>query len=447
MKPRRFGARVWSKMQESQLNSVNPYYLERVVALSEKNRIEASDDIYAANGMKLLAKGTPISAEVQDRLIKHKLKKPLETSLSVADAVSAKDLLALAQRVLDSNAKVLPIFQLGDHSAKALDLLGRLSINDPMSLILSMLDRTGQDELLHCVECALVALVLGIELELSDERLIQLAAGALLHDIGEMYINPEYLRSNTSLKPSEWRHVASHPLVSKMLVDEVGQFPPLVGQIVLEHHERLDGSGYPRRASGEQLSLEGLIVGVADTVCAVFRSYGRPLARAEIAMRILPGQFPSQVTQIVTQALRQAQPSAAADSGGLPAVESISETMHRLLKQLAKVLIALDDLQEDPAIIAYKPALLMAQHAGQRISLIQRAFSSTGLDSLPRVEALDVLAAGDHDLQFEIIVAVEEIGWRLRELSRDLQLRVESLPEDIAPLFESLVTGLHAARS
>lgn len=434
-------------MQESQLNSVNPYYLERVVALSEKNRIEASDDIYAANGMKLLAKGTPISAAVQDRLIKHKLKKPLETSLSVADAISAEHLLALAQRVLNSNAKVLPIFQLGDHSAKALDLLGRLSINGPMSLVLTMLDRGGQDELQHCVECALVALVLGIELELSDQRLIPLAAGALLHDIGEMYINPEYLRGGTNLKPSEWRHVASHPLVGKMLVDEVGQFSPLVGQIVLEHHERLDGSGYPRRALGDQLSLEGLIVGVADTVCAVFRSYGRPLARAEIAMRIVPGQFPPQVTQIVTQALRRAQPSVGADRGDLPAVGSITETMHRLLKQLAKVLIALDELQEDPAVIAYKPALLMAQHAGQRINLIQRAFSSTGLDSLPRADALDLLAANDQDLQFEIIVVLEEIAWRLRELSRDLQLRVESLPEGIAPLFESLVTGLHAVRS
>src|SRR5574343_1822328 len=85
------------KMQESQLNTVNPYYLQRVVDMAEHRRIEASDDIYAANGMKLLAKGTPISSEVQDRLIKHKLKKPLESSLSVADAIGPQQLRGLAQ--------------------------------------------------------------------------------------------------------------------------------------------------------------------------------------------------------------------------------------------------------------------------------------------------------------------------------------------------------------
>jgi HD-GYP domain-containing protein (c-di-GMP phosphodiesterase class II) len=433
-------------MQDSQLNTVNPFYLQRVVKLAEHSRIVTSDDVYAANGMKLLAKGTPISHEVQDRLIKHKLKKPLESSLSVADAIDPQYLVALAQDVLASQTKLQPILFFGNHGGQALEILQGLALNGPMRMVLTMLERSGNEELRQSVECALVALVLGIELGLAQERLQHLAIGSLLHDIGEMYINPEYLRGNNNLKPSEWRHVASHPLVSKMLMDEVGQFPPLVGQIVLEHHERLDGSGYPQRAAGDQLSLEGLIVGVADTVCAVFRCYGRPLARAEIAMRIVPGQFPPQVTQIVTLALRGAtQPEPVATE--LPAVALMTEGMHRLLKQLAQVLIALDELQDEAQIKSYKPAQLVVQHAVQRVNLIQRAFSSTGLDSLPRAEALGALAANDSELQFEIIVVLEEIAWRLRELSRDLQLRVESMPEFVAPLFERLVLSLHMVRS
>jgi HD-GYP domain-containing protein (c-di-GMP phosphodiesterase class II) len=433
-------------MQDSQLNTVNPFYLQRVVDMAEHSRIEASDDIYAANGMKLLAKGTPISREVQDRLIKHKLKKPLESSLSVADAIGLPQLRKLAQEILGGDAKLQPMLRFGNHGPQALAIFDSLSLNDPMCMVLTMLDRSGKDELRHCVECALVALVLGIELGLERERLQYLAIGGLLHDIGELYINPAYLSGNHNLKPSEWRHVASHPLVSKMLMDEVGQFPPLVGQIVLEHHERFDGSGYPRRAAGDQLSLEGLIVGVADTMCAVFRSYGRPLDRAEIAMRIVPGQFPAQVTQIVTLALREASAPDSAD-GELPELASMTDGMHRLLKQLAQVLIALDELQDEEQLKSYKPAQLVAQHAAERINLIQRAFSSTGLDSLPRAEELGVLAANDKDLQFEIIVVLEEIAWRLRELSRDLQLRVESMPEFVAPLFERLVHNLHMARN
>jgi hypothetical protein len=125
----------------------------------------------------------------------------------------------------------------------------------------------------------------------------------------------------------------------------------------------------------------------------------------------------------------------------------MTEGMHRLLKQLAQVLIALDELQDEAQIKSYKPAQLVVQHAVQRVNLIQRAFSSTGLDSLPRAEALGALAANDSELQFEIIVVLEEIAWRLRELSRDLQLRVESMPEFVAPLFERLVLSLHMVRS
>ncbi|RTK97567.1 MAG: hypothetical protein EKK59_09080, partial [Neisseriaceae bacterium] len=167
-------------MQDSQLNTVNPFYLQRVVKLAEHSRIVTSDDVYAANGMKLLAKGTPISHEVQDRLIKHKLKKPLESSLSVADAIDPQYLVALAQDVLASQTKLQPILFFGNHGGQALEILQGLALNGPMRMVLTMLERSGNEELRQSVECALVALVLGIELGLAQERLQHLAIGSLL---------------------------------------------------------------------------------------------------------------------------------------------------------------------------------------------------------------------------------------------------------------------------
>ena len=60
--------------EKSELNNVNPHYLERVVDLSTNYDVSASEDIYDANGMKLLAKGTKIAPGVQEKLIRHKLK-------------------------------------------------------------------------------------------------------------------------------------------------------------------------------------------------------------------------------------------------------------------------------------------------------------------------------------------------------------------------------------
>lgn len=431
-------------MHDSPLNNVNPHYLNRVVELSATRHIEASEDVYNAVGMKLIAKGTRISAEMQERLLRHKLKKPLESSLAVEDGVHSALLLDLAERVINSDVKVQPILLIGNHAVEARAILGSLPLSGPVSMLLTLLQKGGENELLHAVEGAMVGLVLGLQAGVPRANLPALAAGALLHDIGELYINPEYLRSGASLKPHEWRHVASHPLVGRMLVDELGQFPALAGQIVLEHHERLDGSGYPRRIAGDQLSLEGLIVGVADTICAVFRHYGKPLARAEIAMRIVPGQFPLRVTQIVNLALRNAKP-AMLEGGDLPSAESMAESMHQLLRRLAQVLIRLDEAEDDDRVQQFKPALLLAQRAAERVRLIQLAFSSTGLDSLPHGEHLQWLQQVDRDLLFEVIVAIEEIAWRLRELGRDLQLRSEDLPEDVRSVFVPLIDALHSA--
>ena len=115
--------------------------------------------------------------------------------------------------------------------------------------------------------------------------------GVGVHDIGELYINPAYLSGNHNLKPSEWRHVASHPLVSKMLMDEVGQFPPLVGQIVLEHHERFDGSGYPRGLAGLNIPESARIVTLADVFDALSmkRPYKAPWPMERIITHLKNG--------------------------------------------------------------------------------------------------------------------------------------------------------------
>lgn len=77
-------------MTDSPLAQVDEHYLDQVMDLSHVQGVEASQDIYAANGMKLIAKGARLSNEMQERLILHRLKKPLETSISIGTISSWK---------------------------------------------------------------------------------------------------------------------------------------------------------------------------------------------------------------------------------------------------------------------------------------------------------------------------------------------------------------------
>jgi hypothetical protein len=121
----------------------------------------------------------------------------------------------------------------------------------------------------HVRRVARRAVQVGEELGLSAGRLRNLAAGGLLHDIGKLSVPDEILKKPAPLTPSEFEVIREHPLRGRALLHELGGFDPFVLELVLSHHERLDGSGYPNGKPGPELPLEVRILGVCDVYDAL----------------------------------------------------------------------------------------------------------------------------------------------------------------------------------
>src|SRR6266850_2910880 len=85
-------------------HGANPHYMDHLVAIAEVRDVEACEDVYAGNGTKLIAKGTRVDARMRDRLLEHKLNKPLEDCVTVSDAVSSDDLRRAAEALLDRHS-------------------------------------------------------------------------------------------------------------------------------------------------------------------------------------------------------------------------------------------------------------------------------------------------------------------------------------------------------
>jgi HD-GYP domain-containing protein (c-di-GMP phosphodiesterase class II) len=100
-------------------------------------------------------------------------------------------------------------------------------------------------------------------------RLRNLAAGGLLHDMGKLSVPDEILRKPLALSDEEFAVIKRHPHWGERLLRELGGFPPAVRMLVLNHHERLDGSGYPGGLVGKKLDLETRILGVCDVYDAL----------------------------------------------------------------------------------------------------------------------------------------------------------------------------------
>jgi putative nucleotidyltransferase with HDIG domain len=115
----------------------------------------------------------------------------------------------------------------------------------------------------HQKRVAELAVALGKELGLNEERLEVLRIASLLHDIGKIYIREGILNKLSKLDNLEMSLIKTHPKEGYEILKSV-DFPGPVAEIVLQHHERLDGSGYPEGLTGDKIRLESKILAVAD---------------------------------------------------------------------------------------------------------------------------------------------------------------------------------------
>ncbi len=120
----------------------------------------------------------------------------------------------------------------------------------------------------HERRVAEIAVAIGSALGFDAHRAKGLRVAGDLHDIGKITIPTEILTKPTRLTPAEYELMKGHPVASFDVLKSV-DFPWPVAQVALQHHERLDGSGYPQGLRGEDILLEARIMAVADVVEAM----------------------------------------------------------------------------------------------------------------------------------------------------------------------------------
>lgn len=146
---------------------------------------------------------------------------------------------------------------------------GRSTTSDrPLDAVLdcwvSSLEQRDPASLGHGRRVARLSRRIGRRLGLDDESLLHLCRGALLHDVGKAAIPERILRSTTPLTNADWRLVRRHPVVGYELVEPVRELRPCL-PVIYFHHERWNGSGFPRGVRETEIPRGARIVALADT--------------------------------------------------------------------------------------------------------------------------------------------------------------------------------------
>ncbi|HOJ77916.1 MAG TPA: HD-GYP domain-containing protein [Bacillota bacterium] len=157
----------------------------------------------------------------------------------------------------------------------------------------------------HSARVVGYAVAIGNRIGLDDEQLLLLTWGGFLHDIGKIGVVDSILLKETPLSSDEWEEIRKHPQLGYDIVSKI-DFLKEASDIVLHHHERYDGSGYPEGLKGEGISLLARIFAVADALDAMTsdRPY-RPAMDLQKALeeitRLAGKQFCPRIVSILKQ--------------------------------------------------------------------------------------------------------------------------------------------------
>ena len=141
----------------------------------------------------------------------------------------------------------------------------------------------------HNARVAAIAARLAAELGLGTEQIEAIREGAVLHDVGKLFLDPSLLNKSTPLSPEERVLVRQHTVWAEKLLDD--PYFSVDQKIAVFHHERFDGNGYPKGLRGSEIPIEAQIVSVADVYDALRspRAYKDEFASQEALRRMVEG--------------------------------------------------------------------------------------------------------------------------------------------------------------
>jgi putative nucleotidyltransferase with HDIG domain len=169
-------------------------------------------------------------------------------------------------------------------------------------VLAAALDLRDQATKGHSLRLARLALAIGGELGFSDEELSHLEQAAMLHDMTKLELPKAILDKAGPLTDSEWQKIQRHPELGYEMVRNA-PFLREAGEIMLCHHERYDGGGYPRGLKGDVIPLAARVFAVADAYSAMTSDRRfRPAAPHASAVREIEGSAGTQFDPRVVEA-------------------------------------------------------------------------------------------------------------------------------------------------
>jgi hypothetical protein len=407
--------------------NVDPRHLTRAVAeLGRRRPVTVSRAIFNTQGVKIIDAGVQIDERVYERLLQHQLATPIEQSVGTAPSVDAPTLRAAAAALLERDALFARMAATAGARERMLAAVESVPLPAPIVFQLTLMRELYPAQFEHAVACALAAVWLGDAPLVPRHELTLLAAAGMLHDLGMLHVDPVLLQPDLPLTREQRRQLYAHPLVSAIHVERHRHYPQEVVRAVLEHHEALDGSGYPRGLDAATISPWGRVLALAELVAAHLDAPVSPDLRLSLQLRMNRPRFePALAARLHGVLDLQRAPGA-----DVAPHEASVERLRALQSVLAGWPAALAD---DTAL--GEPRRRAARAVGDACAQLLRTLADVGA-ALPQLDMLQTAKADEAEagsLALELAMLADEVAWQLRALNRMARRRWRLRDADAFP--------------
>jgi HD-GYP domain-containing protein (c-di-GMP phosphodiesterase class II) len=296
------------------LSSGKRVYMQHLVAASQRVSISLADNVLDLSGKLLLSRDELVQPGSLFRLMQI----PTETAFARLFEIDRptdwllKDFQQLIQD--DPLLNAIDDSGLGEQSAFNQNLKTCLSSVDLFPALLQHLNLLSLElpkTYSRTLYCALLSLLLAKEMRLTPTDVNNIFLAALAHDVGMLTINPAVLNKHEKLDADDWKQIQQHLPAGVAMLHKMPQFSDLALQAVMEHHERCDGTGYPSAKVESEISLLGQILGLTDSLAAIyfnrFKHEGRSLRDAAAIIQLNQQAYLHRSFELISAILKRGE--------------------------------------------------------------------------------------------------------------------------------------------
>lgn len=420
------------------------HYVTHLSEVNKQEDVVCCEDVYSAHGALIAKKGERLNSRLAQRVLQHRLAKPLEEQVKLSSTLEGPGLLANFQRVLGVYPDLARLNESLGYDKEWAFFLNSSSFHPVLLQKLTVLDRRMPQQLAKALSLAWLSGLMAREAGLSRKQQDAIRMAGLYCDLGFLHLPLEVLNKQGDLLPSEWRSIQAHVVVGQAMVEREPSLSPEVAQAVLEHHERHDGTGYPTGRAGERLSLAGQILGLGDSLQAlrsgVFARTNRNLADAIPFLQVSGASYPHQVSDVAINIIKHSRLQRSLTSLGADSREYARSLLAGIntMAELVVMITAMIDLCDD----------YDCQAKGRCETLVRACVNlrdciySSGLERLELLSWLEQVAREGDDTALpelnDIELMLSEVRWKLDRLIRCVKALLDAQSDKTSSRWELL---------